>query len=178
MLTVFQVMTLIRLKRLFNYFSQTSFCMFNAVVGRFAVGLSVSARGHFFNHNLKMFPFQKTFCCSLSITERKEWKNLHFLKQTFVLSKKLRRTIDSGITQIVHFSNLMLIQMSCVSTCDCGRKLWCRKIENFLSLWEHNCLPKPHMSNARCVNQPLTICVSEKNLIQIQYVLIDVANEG
>ena len=33
-------------------------------------------------------------------------------------------------------------------TSGCGRCVWCRKIENFLSLWKCNRLLQPHASNA------------------------------
>ena len=41
--------------------------------------------------------------------------------------------------------------------CGCGRSVRCRKIENFLSLWKINHLPRLHASNTTRVNQPLDI---------------------
>ena len=38
--------------------------------------------------------------------------------------------------------------------CWCFGWLWCGKIVNVPSLWKCNCLPKPHVSNTHCVNQP------------------------
>lgn len=46
--------------------------------------------------------------------------------------------------------------MKCFDECDGGGRLlqW-EKLENFLSLGHRNCLPHPHVSNARRVNEPL-----------------------